>query len=57
MSTLFIFMSWEIWKERNTGVFHSTVATMMMVVAKIKEEAHLWAIAGATHLNIVIPRE
>ena len=57
IASLFMLMSWEIWKERNARVFCNTAATTMMLVAKIKEEAHLWAIAGATHLSIVMPRE
>jgi hypothetical protein len=29
----------------------------MMVIEKIKEEAAVWGMAGATALSIVIPRE
>ena len=55
IASLFMLMSWEIWKEHNARVFRNTAATTMMVVAKIKEEVHLWALVGATHLSIAMP--
>jgi hypothetical protein len=57
MASLALLVSWEVWNERNAGVFRNKASTTMMVVAKIKEHVELWSTAGAKALSNVIPRE
>ena len=51
-ASLMMLVSWEIWKERNARIFCNTDVATSIVVSKIKEEAHLWALAGAKHLSL-----
>ena len=55
--SVMMLVSWKIWKERNAKVFRNTATPTSVVVAKIKEEAHLWALAGARHLSTLMLRE
>ena len=57
MSTLIMLISWEIWKERNARVFRHVAAPANVIIAKIKEEARAWCLAGAKFLGSVIPGE
>ena len=57
LTSLIMLVSWEIWKEHNARVFRNTAAPTMLIVERIKEEAHLWALAGAKYLSNVMPRE
>jgi hypothetical protein len=44
--TLAILTLWCIWKHRNAAVFNASTSTVLQVVARIKDEASLWASAG-----------
>ena len=57
LATLAILVSWEVWRERNVCVFRNQYFTIAMIVAKIKEEAKMWCLAGAKTLSNVMPRE
>jgi hypothetical protein len=57
MASLAMLVSWEIWKERNARVFRNTSITSIMLVAKIKDEAAMWCLAGAKALSNVMSRE
>lgn len=55
LRSLILLVVWEIWKERNRRIFdHKEMATGVLL-AKIKEEASLWALAGAKRLRELIP--
>ena len=56
-ASVMMLVSWEIWKERNARIFSNTAAPTTVVVARIKEEAQLWALAGAKHLSSLMSRE
>jgi hypothetical protein len=46
---------WEIWKERNRRIFdHKEMATGFLL-SRIKDEASLWALAGAKRLRDLVP--
>uniref|UniRef100_A0A453SEU3 Uncharacterized protein n=1 Tax=Aegilops tauschii subsp. strangulata TaxID=200361 RepID=A0A453SEU3_AEGTS len=53
--SLMMLISWEIWKERNARVFRNTAVPVGVIVAKIKEEASMWCLAGAKILSNVMP--
>jgi hypothetical protein len=57
MASLAMLVSWEVSKERNAHVFRNQSSTYTMLVAKIKEEAVMWSLAGAKALSNVMPRE
>lgn len=57
LASMLMLVSWELWNERNARVFRNVATTVTMVTARIKEEARIWAIAGARHLCNVMPRE
>jgi hypothetical protein len=57
MSSLAMLVSWEVWKERNARVFRNHCSTVHMVATRIKNEATLWASAGAKTLGNVMPGE
>ena len=56
-STLMMLVVWEIWNERNARVFRNTAAPTTVVIAKIKDEASIWARAGAKYLCNIMLRE
>ena len=56
-ASVLMLVMWEVWKERNARVFRNTASPTTIIVAKIKEEAHLWALAGANHLSELMSRE
>ena len=39
--------AWLIWKHRNSCVFDGGRPNLAHVISTFKEEAHLWAVAGA----------
>lgn len=57
LASLLMLVSWELRNERNPRIFRNTSAAMTMVTSRIKEEARVWALAGARHLCNVILRE
>jgi hypothetical protein len=54
ISLLAMFVSWEIWKERNACVFRNHFS-VDMVMNRIKDEVAMWSLARAKVLIIVIP--
>ena len=52
-----LLISWEIWKARNARVFHNNAVPVGVLVARIKEEASLWCLAGANILCNIMPQE
>mgnify|MGYP003702666379 CR=1 FL=1 len=44
--TLILLVVCEIWKERNQRIFEYKESTTTYLLAKIKEEAKLWMLAG-----------
>ena len=57
IGSVLMLLIWEIWKERNARVFRNTASPTTIITAKIKEEAHLWALTGANHLSELMSRE
>uniref|UniRef100_A0A453NG55 Uncharacterized protein n=1 Tax=Aegilops tauschii subsp. strangulata TaxID=200361 RepID=A0A453NG55_AEGTS len=57
LSSLIHLVGWEIWKEKNARVFRNKTAPVAVIVSLIKDEASLWAIAGAKYLSNVMSRE
>ena len=57
LASMLMLVFWELWNERNVRVFKNVTTTVTMVTSKIKEEARIWALAGARHLCDVMPRE
>jgi hypothetical protein len=54
--SLILLVVCEIWMERNQRIFdHKEVATSFLLT-KIKEEASLWALAGAKRLHEFVPQ-
>jgi hypothetical protein len=51
VSTLFMLVCWQLWKERNARVFDRRSATVAMVLDRIRAEADLWITAGARKLG------
>jgi hypothetical protein len=54
IASLSLLITWEIWNERNTRVFHNKHAPPSAILDIIKKEAHLWIIAGARRLGEII---
>ena len=46
---------WMIWKHRNDCVFNAATPSTDVLVSKIKDEAALWARAGALGLRAILP--
>ena len=46
-NSIIILGAWLIWKHRNSCVFDGGSPNLAYVISTFKEEAHLWAAAGA----------
>ncbi|XBI19709.1 hypothetical protein VPH35_061160 [Triticum aestivum] len=57
LAFLMLHISWELWNERNARIFRNIAVPVGVIVARIKEEASLWSMAGARHLSNIMPRE
>jgi hypothetical protein len=57
MVSLVMLVSWEVWKKRDHRVFRSHSSTVIIIVARIKEEVDMWSLVGAKALSLVISRE
>uniref|UniRef100_A0A0A9BUB0 Reverse transcriptase zinc-binding domain-containing protein n=1 Tax=Arundo donax TaxID=35708 RepID=A0A0A9BUB0_ARUDO len=55
LQSLVILVTWELWNERNARVFRHKELPVNSLVAKIKEEARIWAVAGAKHICAELP--
>lgn len=47
MRSLLLLICWEIWNERNGRIFRHKESSVLTLLAKIKEEARAWRLAGA----------
>jgi hypothetical protein len=53
-SSLSILTCWTLWRERNSRVFQGEEKNVNRLITEIKEEASLWARAGAKHLLPIV---
>ncbi len=56
LRTLILLIVWEVWEERNRRIFDHKEAATSYLLSKIKEEAGMWALAGAKRLGEIIPQ-
>jgi hypothetical protein len=57
LATLYMLIIWEIWNERNDRVFKNKQAPLQIIFDRVKKEARLWVLAGAKHLDHLMPGE
>jgi hypothetical protein len=57
LASLTLLTVWEIWKERNAGVFCQKVSPSFIILDKIKCEARLWVIIRTKRLGDLMPGE
>jgi hypothetical protein len=55
LASVTLLTSWMTWKHRTACIFDGAQPSISTLVAKIKEEATLWAKAGAKGLRVVLP--
>jgi hypothetical protein len=55
LRSLILLVVWEIWKERNRRIFEHKEMAAPCLMAKIKEEARTWTLAGAKRLRDFLP--
>ena len=55
LKSIIILVAWELWCECNARIFRQVASTPATIIAKIKEEARAWIVAGATKLTEIIP--
>ena len=51
-----LLVPWMLWKHHNDCVFNQGRLLVADLLTKIKEEATLWATAGALGLRAIIPQ-
>jgi hypothetical protein len=54
MRYLITLVCWALWRERNSRVFEGIERHSSRLVAEIKDEAWLWARAGARKLPLLV---
>uniref|UniRef100_A0A453NMY3 Reverse transcriptase zinc-binding domain-containing protein n=2 Tax=Aegilops tauschii subsp. strangulata TaxID=200361 RepID=A0A453NMY3_AEGTS len=54
VNSLIVLTAWSIWKHRNAAVFDNARPSNDDLARTIKDEARLWARAGATRLASII---
>ena len=47
-----LWSSWQLWKERNSKVFNSTLSSVSEVLQSILSEGHLWSLAGIANFRV-----
>lgn len=55
LASIIILTAWWIWKHRNGCTFDHDRPSVSHLITNIKEEARLWAKAGATGIKNIIP--
>uniref|UniRef100_A0A453KVK7 Reverse transcriptase zinc-binding domain-containing protein n=1 Tax=Aegilops tauschii subsp. strangulata TaxID=200361 RepID=A0A453KVK7_AEGTS len=55
LSSLIILIAWWIWKHRNSCTFDGDRPPVSHLCSTIKDEARLWAQAGAAAITNIIP--
>ena len=55
LASLIILLAWWIWKQRNACIFDGATPSITFTSDTIKDEARLWAKAGAAGLHNIIP--
>ena len=56
LASITLLLPWVVWKQRNECVFDGGQASTAAVLSKIKDEAALWARAGAVGLRVLLPQ-
>ena len=56
LSTATLLIPWMTWKHRNDCVFNGATPSTNSLIAQIKDEAKLWATAGARGLRAILPQ-
>ena len=56
LATATMLVPWMIWKHRNDCVFNGARPSTYDLVARIRDEAALWARAGALGLRAILPQ-
>jgi hypothetical protein len=51
LRSIIMLVCWEIWKERNARIFEHKESAIAQLLPKIKDEARVWAMAGAKHVS------
>lgn len=54
-STVIILTEWSIWKGHNACIFDAKLPSVPRLTMHVQDRARLWARAGATALNSIIP--
>jgi hypothetical protein len=54
VSSLSRLVCWALWRERNSRVFQGEEKSITRLITEIKDEASLWARAGAKHLSQIV---
>jgi hypothetical protein len=55
LSSMALLIPWMVWKQRNDCVFEGAQPSVTARICLIKDEARLWARAGALGLRILLP--
>ena len=56
LTTATLLIPWMTWKHRNDCVFNGATPSTNTLTARIKDEAKLWATAGARGLHAILPQ-